>query len=495
VSDDKITGTGVKFKCTRCNEYVKITREEFDDYQLTHGGPSVAQAAAQGKFSAEQAAPSAPELVLAGSPAMAEEAAAVPANEEFGMRDLSPSRPEAAESPAKMPPGSYPAPPELQVPPMPAPSAEEPAPEAGAVREKSRRAASEKKEARKAKDILSRPIHPLVSGGFSGALGGLVAAIVMILIAIAATRVALKASILAQIPDYVMSSFSILSIQPADRPMSVAKYVGFGIFFGMLIAFLQAFIEKNIFAFFGLFVGTMLSAIGGSLLAFATGAAGDDPLYVLSMIVAWAIKGFLITFLLILVRKITLPHRQESFDEKLTATQVVVALFSVAVIGVAFYGEYASMVQKRAPAGMSNAALQAAFSTDGLAVTNLKGEIDPTNQDLVITGVVENATDRQKQYWHLQAEVYNAQNEVMVQARMANGKQLYARRDFDVMAKRGMDVEWFRKSVAQTPQKPVPPRGSAGFEIRIIEPPVGIASFNVALKPFEQRLLDELGPR
>jgi hypothetical protein len=151
------------------------------------------------------------------------------------------------------------------------------------------------------------------------------------------------------------------------------------------------------------------------------------------------------------------------------------------------------MRQKRASAGMSAEAFQAAFSTDGLAApTNLKGEIDPTNQDLVITGIVENVTGQQKQYWHLLAEVYNAQNEVLIQARMANGKQLYTQRDFNVMAKRGMDIEAFRRSVAQTPQKPIPPRSSAGFEIRIVEPPVGIANFNVVVKPFEISLIEEL---
>src|SRR5512147_1766333 len=34
VSDDKITGRGIKFSCTRCGEYVKITRAEFESYSL-----------------------------------------------------------------------------------------------------------------------------------------------------------------------------------------------------------------------------------------------------------------------------------------------------------------------------------------------------------------------------------------------------------------------------------------------------------------------------
>src|SRR5512147_2168608 len=40
VSDDKITGRGVKFSCTRCGESVKITREEFENYSLAQSAVS-----------------------------------------------------------------------------------------------------------------------------------------------------------------------------------------------------------------------------------------------------------------------------------------------------------------------------------------------------------------------------------------------------------------------------------------------------------------------
>ena len=38
VSDDKITGIGIKFACTRCQTVVKITREEFEQYSLSRAG-------------------------------------------------------------------------------------------------------------------------------------------------------------------------------------------------------------------------------------------------------------------------------------------------------------------------------------------------------------------------------------------------------------------------------------------------------------------------
>ena len=41
VSDDKITGTGIKFPCTRCGEYVRITREDFEHYTLSRSAEAV----------------------------------------------------------------------------------------------------------------------------------------------------------------------------------------------------------------------------------------------------------------------------------------------------------------------------------------------------------------------------------------------------------------------------------------------------------------------
>ncbi len=41
VSDDKITGRGIKFPCTRCGEYVRITQEDFQNYTLSRSTVSV----------------------------------------------------------------------------------------------------------------------------------------------------------------------------------------------------------------------------------------------------------------------------------------------------------------------------------------------------------------------------------------------------------------------------------------------------------------------
>ena len=39
VPDEKIIEEGIKFACTRCGEFVKITKQEFDKYVLSKNRP------------------------------------------------------------------------------------------------------------------------------------------------------------------------------------------------------------------------------------------------------------------------------------------------------------------------------------------------------------------------------------------------------------------------------------------------------------------------
>src|SRR3990172_5020999 len=86
ISDDRIIGKGIKFACTRCNETIKITREEFEAYTLSRTAdsapgtsempatpaapapPAVEKKAADEPFAglndAVPAAPSVPDIVL-----------------------------------------------------------------------------------------------------------------------------------------------------------------------------------------------------------------------------------------------------------------------------------------------------------------------------------------------------------------------------------------------------------------------------------------------
>ena len=81
-------------------------------------------------------------------------------------------------------------------------------------------------------------------------------------------------------------------------------------------------------------------------------------------------------------------------------------------------------------------------------------------------------------------DVYDAQNNVLTRAKMLNGKQLYLDRDYDILAKRGADIQGLKASL-QERGAPIPPKGIVNFEIRVMEPPIGIATFNATLQAFD----------
>jgi hypothetical protein len=159
---------------------------------------------------------------------------------------------------------------------------------------------------------------------------------------------------------------------------------------------------------------------------------------------------------------------------------VIIAVLLVVVLGAAFGAKW---YFGRASQQVSDA-VKAVTSPEGLLIKNAAGAIDPVNQDLIITGVIENTTDNPRPAWYVVAEVYDAQNTVLVRAKMLSGKQIYTRRDYDLLVKRGQNIQELKMKM-QEPGTIIPPKSTVNFEIRIIEPPVGIASFNATLQPFD----------
>ena len=161
--------------------------------------------------------------------------------------------------------------------------------------------------------------------------------------------------------------------------------------------------------------------------------------------------------------------------------KVVILIVAALVIGAMAFGikSYFGKASQQAAE-----TVRTITSPDGLQVQNAAGTIDQNNQDLIITGVVENTTDKPRPGWYIVVDVYDAQNAVLTKGRLLNGKQLYARRDFEVLARRGANIQDLTmKSLEQGTT--IPAKGSVNFEIRLMEPPVGIASFNVTLQPFD----------
>ncbi len=131
-------------------------------------------------------------------------------------------------------------------------------------------------------------------------------------------------------------------------------------------------------------------------------------------------------------------------------------------------------------------------SIEGLRISNPAGAIDPLG-DLLINGVVENTTDKEKNAWLVVAEVYDAQGVVLNKIRLLNGKQLFTRGDYEILAQRGVNVQELKTRSLQEQGVVIPPKGSVAFELRYVQPPAGIASFNASLQPFDpDRLFKEI---
>ena len=133
-------------------------------------------------------------------------------------------------------------------------------------------------------------------------------------------------------------------------------------------------------------------------------------------------------------------------------------------------------------------AQKAMTSPEGLQIASASGSLDQ-NRDLIVSGTVINTTDKERPAWYMVVHVYDAQGAILMNARMLNGKQLYTKRDYEVLEKRGVNVQELKAKNLQEPGVIIPPKGSVQFEIRLMEPPVGVSSFNAALEPFDPEQL------
>jgi len=76
---------------------------------------------------------------------------------------------------------------------------------------------------------------------------------------------------------------------------------------------------------------------------------------------------------------------------------------------------------------------------------------------------------------------------------MWNGKQLYTKRDYEVLAKRGVDVKQLQSKNLYESGVVIPPKGTVHFEMRFMEVSNNISGFNATLQPFDPvRLYKEM---
>jgi hypothetical protein len=131
-------------------------------------------------------------------------------------------------------------------------------------------------------------------------------------------------------------------------------------------------------------------------------------------------------------------------------------------------------------------------SIAGLRILSAAGSME-ANGDLLIAGEIENTTDREQRAWYIVVDVFDASGTVINKLRLVNGKQLFTRNDYDIMARRGMNVKELKAQALAQQGAVIPPNGKVPFEVRYLQPPIGVASFNTALQPFDPiRLYQEM---
>ena len=494
VADEKITGAGIKFLCTRCGEYVKVPRQVFEEYKQSQA-PAPAPPPVSGpgpvepveKPPAMEAAPQQSDFVIEptsfdlGGPSAPETGAG---QKLPGLETTSLS---GAETGADAAPGGTGSLLDLESPILSAQKQAEPEADApffdSSLDEQlpSPFAAGDSSEGDHALPGMAEGVNPFASGASAGVMGGIGCALPVL------AAMLLGSGLLSSL------SAAVLPQQAADVPLvyaiakTVAGFLGLGILIGMILAMIRARGKRKMFSFCGIVFSAVLGALIGAGQGLAVSAGSDRVMQAVSVgagAVWWAGKAFLVATAVVIIRRTMMSSKEETFVASLSGAQVMGLIIAVALMGAAAYGEVMKTTQIRQSMKGVAAIFSDLTSAEGLRVTNPKGSMDK-NKDLVITGVVENIGKSKKPTWYLVADVYDAKGGVLAQARMLNGRQLFSARDHKILLKRGKRIQDIMHPKPSSKTGEIPPKGNVHFEIRVLDPPAGVVNFTVVPRPLD----------
>lgn len=513
VADDKITGTGIRFKCSKCGESVTITSEDFQRYKLSQETVSVLDTFAPKLPKASAAAPAEPKPVpTEPSPAEGfagfdiiedhetaaerelpkeEPAPFLAAPHEFGEEALA-GAPPLATPEVKPPTKPVAAPPPPQPKPVPQPK---PAPRVEAVPPQVAPATPGAGAAPSPPPVMERPapvprpaaapatgrldeIHPLASGSFAGAVGGIGCAIpVLAMTLLGVGAVSLLAG--GKTGNLPVGQVVLLT---------GSSFIGFGVLIGIVLAFFQARAESGISGFLGVLIGGFLGALFGAAKGMIV-AAGSGAVFSIAIIVTaamgWGIKALLLSGAVVLARRVMVSSRTETQAATISGGQLLGIGMSMLVLFLGIFGEVRTALNLKNVKEEATTAFQDMVSAEGLQVTSSLASWDQSNGDLILNVTVENTTDQEKPGGYIVAVVYDANGGELIQVKMLNGKQMFTHRDYGIMVKRNVNVQEFKGKQLQEKPVAIPPHGLVNVEMRVLEPPAGVASFVASFQPFD----------
>jgi len=331
-------------------------------------------------------------------------------------------------------------------------------------------------------------IHPLASGNATGAVAGLGCALPFVALMMLGFGMIVKfIPFVADLPFFHLVALVGTGI------------ITMGIVIGLLLSIMQALAGKKLFVLVNILIGTVFGAgfaVGKSVVVSLVSGTALNLQQIMLEGANVAAFSFVICVLIVIARRIMINEREETFSANLSGLQKAAIAVSLLIVLGAVYetGTFAGKIQQSLRENKERShgtAPRELITAEGLQVIKAHGYFDAATGDLVITGSVQNTTDKPKAGWYLVTEVRDAGETVLATVKMLNGIQRYTDKERDILIKRGAKAEDLRKMSAFR-EGMIPARGSVNFELRIMNPPAGSAGFLPALRAFDLATLGDV---
>lgn len=319
-------------------------------------------------------------------------------------------------------------------------------------------------------------VHPLASGNVTGAVAGLGCAVPTVALLFLSAGIVMKL-----VPFFANASLFHLIALAGSGIISMSVLIG------LVISIVQAKAGKKLFFLVNVLIGTVFGAglgVGESVMISLASGAGLNVQLIVANAITSAAAAFFLSVLVVVARRILISEKDETFSADLSGLQKAGLVVSLVLVLFAFY-ETGTITGRMERSMMEPGQKQGEMLIPtGLQVTNAYGYIDPATGDLVVSGSIQNTTDKPKSGWYLVTEVRDAKETVLTTVKMMNGIQLYTAKERELLAKRGTKMEDIQKMTAVRDGM-IPARGSVNFEVRVMNPPAGSAGFLPALRAFD----------
>jgi predicted Zn finger-like uncharacterized protein len=325
-------------------------------------------------------------------------------------------------------------------------------------------------------------VHPLASGNITGAVAGLGCAAPIVALLSLSAGIVMK-----MVPFFASASLFHLIALVGSGIISMSVLIG------LVISIVQAKAGKKLFFLVNVMIGTVFGAgfgVGETIMISLASGTGLNMQLLAANAIMSAVAAFVLSALVVAARRILINEKDETLSADLSGLQKVGLVASLVLVLFAFYETGTITGRMEASVKEPGQKHGDMLIPTGLQVSNAHGYIDPATGDLIVSGSIQNTTDKPKLGWYLVTEVRDARETLLTTVKMMNGIQLYTAKERELLAKRGAKKEDLQKMTAVR-EGLIPARGSVNFEVRVMNPPAGSAGFLPTLRAFDPASLGE----